>query len=91
MVVEPDWPDAEFIVSNPPFLGVRRMRDSLGDEYVEALFTLWDGRVPAEADYCCYWFEKARAQVAAGKTKRVGLLATQGIRAGASREVLRRI
>ena len=52
---------------------------------------LWDGRVSAESDYCCYWFEKARAQVAAGKAKRVGLLATQGIRAGASREVLTRI
>ena len=91
VVSEPEWPATEFIVSNPPFLGVRRMRDSLGDEYVEGLFTLWDGRVPAEADYCCYWFEKARAHMTAGKTRRVGLLATQGIRSGASREVLRRI
>ena len=38
-----------------------------------------------------YWFEKARAQIAAGKTKRAGLLATQGIRAGANRKVLQRI
>jgi hypothetical protein len=91
VVLEPNWPAAEFIVSNPPFLGVRKMRDSLGDEYVEGLFTLWGGRVPAEADYCCYWFEKARAQLEAGRTHRVGLLATQGIRSGASREVLRRI
>ena len=91
IVQEPDWPAVEFIVSNPPFLGVRKLRDNVGDEYVEGMFTLWDGRVHAEADYCCYWFEKARAQVDAGKTKRVGLLATQGIRAGASREVLLRI
>jgi type II restriction/modification system DNA methylase subunit YeeA len=91
VVAEPTWPDAEFIVGNPPFLGVRRLRDNLGDEYVEGLFTLWDGRVPAEADYCCYWFEKARAQVRAGKAKRVGLLATQGIRFGASRQVLEKI
>ncbi len=91
VVVEPEWPAAEFIVSNPPFLGVRKLRDSLGDEYVEGMYTLWDRRVPAEADYCCYWFEKARAQVEAGRTRRVGLLATQGIRSGASREVLRRI
>jgi hypothetical protein len=40
VVVEPDWPAAEFIVSNPPFLGVRRLRDNLADEYVEGLFTL---------------------------------------------------
>ena len=88
---EPEWPAAEFIVSNPPFLGVRKLRHNLGDEYVTALFTEWNGRVPAGGDYCCYWFEKARAQVANGATKRVGLLATQGIRAGASREVLQRI
>jgi len=91
VVAEPEWPAAEFIVSNPPFLGVRKLRDNLGDEYVEGLFTLWERRVPAEADYCCYWFEKARAQVEAGRTRRVGLLATQGIRSGASRQVLRRI
>jgi type II restriction/modification system DNA methylase subunit YeeA len=91
VVSEPEWPAAEFIVSNPPFLGVRKLREHLSNDYVEGLFTLWDERVPAEADYCCYWFEKARAQVEAGKTKRVGLLATQAIRAGASREVLRRI
>jgi hypothetical protein len=90
-VNEPEWPSAEFIVSNPPFLGVRKMRDQLGDEYVEDLFTLWDGRIPAGSDYCCYWFEKARSQLVSGKARRVGLLATQGIRSGASREVLRRI
>ena len=39
----------------------------------------------------CYWFEKARAQIAAGKAKRVGLLATQAIRGGANRKVLERI
>lgn len=88
---EPEWPDAEFIVSNPPFLGVRKLRGGLGDAYVEALFTLWGSRVRSESDYCCYWFEKARAQVAIGKCRRVGLLATQGIRSGASRNALRRI
>ena len=46
---------------------------------------------PHEADLCCYWFEKARAQIAAGKAKRAGLLATQGIRGGANRKVLERI
>ena len=49
------------------------------------------GRVPAFADLVCYWFEKARAQIAAGKAKRAGLLATQAIRGGANRKVLERI
>src|SRR5205085_2296224 len=63
----------------------------LGDAYVDTLFTVWRDRVPAEADVCCYWFEKARQQIADGKCKRAGLLATQGIRGGANREVLKRI
>ena len=31
---EPEWPEAEFIVGNPPFLGNKRMRSELGDDYV---------------------------------------------------------
>ena len=88
---EPEWPAAEFIIGNPPFLGVRLLRANLGDEYVDALFDLYHGRVSAEADLVCYWFEKARDMLAEDLTKRVGLLATQGIRGGANRNVLRRI
>lgn len=91
---EPEWPEADFIVGNPPFLGGKRLRNEksgLGDEYVDALFEVWDGRVRREADLCCYWFEKARAMVAAGKARRVGLLATQAIRGGANRATLARI
>ena len=67
------------------------MRSELGDAYVDDLFRLYDGRVPCEADLVSYWFEKARAQIAAGKARRVGLLATQAIRGGANRRVLERI
>jgi len=90
--VEPSWADAEFIVGNPPFLGGKLLRRSIGDDpYVDALFAVYDGRVPREADLVTYWFEKARAMVEEGRTKRVGLLATQGIRGGANRRVLERI
>jgi type II restriction/modification system DNA methylase subunit YeeA len=88
---EPEWPAVDFIVGNPPFLGDKMMRRELGDEYVDRLRTLFHGRLPGQSDLCCYWFEKARAQLAAGKCKRAGLLATQGIRGGANREVLKRI
>lgn len=91
VISEPTWPIVDFIVSNPPFLGDKFMRGALGDTYVDALRTAYQGRVPGGADLCCYWFEKARAQVAAGKCRRVGLLATQGIRGGRNREVLERI
>ncbi|HPA06682.1 MAG TPA: class I SAM-dependent DNA methyltransferase, partial [Candidatus Hydrogenedentes bacterium] len=88
---EPEWPTVDFIVGNPPFLGGKMLRRELGDDYVDRIFTLWRDRVPLEADLCCYWFEKARAHIVAGKCKRAGLLATQGIRGGANREVLKRI
>jgi type II restriction/modification system DNA methylase subunit YeeA len=79
------------IIGNPPFLGGKLLRSSLGDEYVDTLFRIYDGRVPREADFVTYWHEKARAMVADGRAKRVGLLATQGIRGGANRRVLERI
>ncbi|MFO7957695.1 MAG: type IIL restriction-modification enzyme MmeI [Candidatus Brocadiia bacterium] len=88
---EPDWPKVDYIVGNPPFLGGKLMREYLGDDYVDRLFDLWEGRVPHEADLCCYWFEKARAHLADGKCQRAGLLATQGIRGGANRTVLEHI
>ena len=88
---EAEWPAAEFIVGNPPFLGGKLLRRGLGDDYVDALFAVFGGRVPGEADSLPYWHEKARAAIAAGRTKRAGLLATQGIRGGANRRVLERI
>lgn len=88
---EPEWPAADFIVSNPPFLGTKKLRSTLGDAYVDRLFALYEGRIPNFSDLVCYWFEKARDQVASGKAVRAGLLATQGIRGGLNREVLHRI
>ena len=88
---EPEWPSTDFIVGNPPFLGGKLLRTGLSDDYVNRLFEQYAGRVPAEADLVCYWFEKARAMIEKGETTRAGLLATQGIRGGANRRVLQRI
>ncbi len=85
------WPACDVIVGNPPFLGGKFLRRELGDEYVKALFQNLGNCVPSEADLCCYWFEKARHQIEDRKCKRAGLLATQGIRGGANREVLKGI
>jgi pimeloyl-ACP methyl ester carboxylesterase len=89
--IEPEWPSAEFIVGNPPFLGSRRLRINLGDDYVGKLFRVYRDRISKSADLCCYWFEKARHQIETGRSSRAGLLATQSIRGGASRRVLDRI
>ena len=88
---EPAWPQVDFIVSNPPFLGGNMLRQKLGDKYIDALFRLYDGRIPHFADLVCYWFEKARAAIEGGGASRVGLIATQGIRGGANRTVLERV
>ena len=89
--IEPEWPAADVIVGNPPFLGCKKLRGELGSDYVEALFALYKGRVPAFADLVCYWFERARAYIEAGATKRAGLLATNSIRGGDNRQVLDQI
>ncbi|NJM55260.1 MAG: class I SAM-dependent DNA methyltransferase, partial [Verrucomicrobiae bacterium] len=88
---ERDWPKCDVIVGNPPFLGDKLMRGELGDGYVEELRRIYGNRIPGQSDLCCYWFEKAREQIENAKCKRAGLLATQGIRGGANREVLKRI
>ena len=89
--VEPEWPSADYIVGNPPFLGYSPSREQLGDEYVEAVYALYGERIPNSSDLCCYWFEKARAEIKSGSCKRVGLLATQAIRFQFNRLVLARI
>ena len=52
------------------------------------MFATYSGRVPAEADLVCYWFEKTGQQIASGKAKRAGLVATNSIRGGANRRAL---
>ena len=47
--VEPEWPAADFIIGNPPFLGGKRLRTELGSEYVDALFAVYGDRVPRQA------------------------------------------
>ena len=88
---EAGWPTADVIVGNPPFLGDKVMRSELGGEYVDTLRQTYAGRVPGGADLVTYWFEKARAQIEAGKLQAAGLVATNSIRGGANRKVLERI
>ena len=88
---EPEWPAADAIVGNPPFLGDKKMLGALGADYVTRLRGLYKGRVPGGADLVTYWFEKARAQIAAGKARAAGLVAMNSIRGGANRSVLERI
>ena len=88
---EPEWPAADVVVGNPPFLGVQRFRSVLGNAYTERLRGAYEGVVPGSADLVCFWFGKAGKLVAERKIARAGLVATNSIRGGANRSVLDRI
>jgi len=88
---EAEWPACDAIVGNPPFLGDKMMRGELGSDYTDKLRKRYEGRVPGGADLVTYWFEKARAQIAAGQCTAAGLVSTNSIRGGANRKVLERI
>jgi hypothetical protein len=87
------WPEAEFIVGNPPFIGASRLRDSLGDGYVEALWEAYP-KMPQSADLVMFWWEKAalaargwNAKTGKG-TRRFGLITTNSLRQTFNRRVL---
>ena len=85
---EPDWPEVDVVIGNPPFLGGKLLNAGLGEDYVASVFGVYAGRVPAEADLVCYWFVKAGEHMGAGRARRVGLVATNSIRGGANRRAL---
>ena len=85
---EPDWPDTDVIIGNPPFLAGKLLISNLGEEYISTLFRVYEGRVPREADLVCYWFVKAGNRLGGKAAKRVGLVATNSIRGGANRRAL---
>lgn len=91
------WPEADFIVGNPPFIGDKRMRETLGEGYAEALRAAYP-TIPQSADFVMVWWHKA-AVAARGwrppidKTKprgvrRFGLITTNSLRQTFNRKVL---
>jgi type II restriction/modification system DNA methylase subunit YeeA len=88
---EAEWPTADVIVGNPPFLGDKKMLAELGDQYTLRLRNAYSPLVPGGADLCCYWFEKAQRLIAKKAIQRAGLVATNSIRGGKNRVVLDRI
>ncbi len=88
---EPEWPAADVVIGNPPFLGGKLLRSTLGGAYVESLQRLYGARIHGEADLVCHWFDKAQRLVADGSVTRAGLVATNSIRGGRNRAVLDRI
>ena len=83
------WPDADFIVGNPPFIGAKYMREALGDGYAEALRRAYVGRgVPESADFVMYWWHKAALAVRDQHALRFGFITTNSIKQTFNRQVM---
>lgn len=83
-----EWPQADYIVGNPPFIGASRMREALGDGYTESLRLAWKGSVPESADFVMFWWQKAAELVRDAKAKRFGFITTNSIHQTFNRRVI---
>jgi SAM-dependent methyltransferase len=72
-----EWPKADAIIGNPPYLGAKKLKPEYGPDYVKKLRKKYP-EVPGMADYCVYWFRKTHDQLQKGS--RAGLVGTQNIR-----------
>lgn len=81
------WPQADFVVGNPPFIGAGPMREALGSGYTEALRGSYP-KIGESSDFVMYWWDHAARLTRAGKLRRFGLITTNSIRQNFNRLVL---
>ncbi len=78
-----DWPKADAIIGNPPYLGSRYLAKEHGYDYANKVYARFPG-VPKMADFCTHWFRLAHDALPPGG--RAGLVGTNTIRQNESRE-----
>jgi len=83
-----EWPQADFTVGNPPYIGNKRMRGALGDGYVDALRAAY-GDVPEGADLVMYWWYKCSLAIAEARADGAGLITTNSITQSSNRALIR--
>ncbi len=83
-----EWPEADYIVGNPPFIGASTMRRALGDGYVDAVRQVFKGTVPESADFVMYWWHIAAEAVRNGHAQQFGFITTNSLRQTFNRRVL---
>ena len=88
---QPNWPEADFIVGNPPFIGGKDIRSELGGDYAEALWKA-NPDVPASADFVMQWWNRAAHELTKPGTRlrRFGFVTTNSIIQTFSRRVIER-
>ncbi len=62
------WPEAEYIIGNPPFIGGKDVRAELGDSYAEALWRVHED-INDSADFVMYWWDRAACELTRKGTK----------------------
>ncbi len=82
-----EWPKADYIVGNPPFIGASTMRRALGDGYVDAVRATWT-EVPESADFVMHWWHIAAETVRAGSAEQFGFITTNSIKQTFNRRVV---
>jgi hypothetical protein len=82
-----DWPKAEFIIGNPPFVAGKDFRAEFGSGYAEALWKAYP-YLPSAADIVMYWWHKAAALVARGEAQRFGFITTNSMHQVFARRVV---
>ncbi len=81
------WPQADYIVGNPPFIGAKSLRDALGDGYAETLRKTWK-ELSESSDFVMYWWHKAAETTRTGKIQRFGFITTNSIKQTFNRRVI---
>lgn len=87
---ESKWPESDYVIGNPPFIGTKRMRSALGDGYVNALRAAYSPEVEDNADYVMFWWHKAAALLETGSIRAFGLITTNSISHAFNRRVVAR-
>jgi type I restriction-modification system DNA methylase subunit len=87
----PEWPEADFIVGNPPFIGGKDIRARLGDAYTEALWAAHP-EMNNSADFVMYWWDHAATLLArkGSPLRRFGFVTTNSITQVFQRRVVER-
>jgi len=84
-----NWDAANIIIGNPPFMGHRRIRQQLTQDYANRLLEAYRDFAPAEnIDYVCYFALLAGRMVSQGTCRAFGFITTHGIQLPRNRACL---
>ncbi|MGH6823618.1 MAG: class I SAM-dependent DNA methyltransferase, partial [Methylocella sp.] len=87
----PEWPEADYIVGNPPFIGGKDIRGRMGEDYAKALWAAHP-HMNESADYVMHWWDFCAELLTRKGTrlKRFGLVTTNSLSQVFQRRVMDR-